>query len=172
YFGKSSSTAREAYLKFCADDLAAKSDDQLPEGGFRRLIEGGWEKPVARDGASARTDERVLGSGSSVEKALQKSEELERWRSRARRHGITLEVVLHRVADATGVPLASLNGSSKVPDRVRARALACYWLVERFGWSEVAVATRLGITQSAVSRRIRRGQALSSTIRVRLPGGQ
>ena len=73
---------------------------------------------------------------------------------------------------ASRVPLGSLNGSSKVPDRVRARALACYWLVERFGWSEVAVAKRLGITQSAVSRGIRRGQALSATIRVRLPGGQ
>lgn len=167
-FDRQPAKARESYLAFLEAGVSSTAETGLPDGGFRRLVEGGWEKPqTGRPG-----DERVVGSGSFVERALKLTEERERWRSRARRHGITLEVVLRRVAEATDVPVADLNGASKTPARVKARALACYWLVDRFGWSEVAVARRLGITQSAVSRGVRRGQVLASTVHVRLPGAR
>jgi len=171
-FDRQPAKARESYLGFLAAGLEAPADSGLPDGGFRRLVEGGWEKPRVDDRAAKPGDERVVGSGAFVERALKQTLEQERWRSRARRHGVTVDVVLRRVADAVGLPLSAIGGSSKEPDRVRARALACYWLVERLGWSEVAVARRLGITQSAVSRSVQRGQALSATVHVRLPGAR
>jgi len=56
-----------------------------------------------------------------------------------------------------------------VSEKVRARALACHWLVGRLGYSGVMVARRLGITPAAVSKSAARGAQLPEGARHKLP---
>jgi predicted transcriptional regulator len=61
-----------------------------------------------------------------------------------------------------------LVGRSKRPRQVKARALACYWMVDEMGIPEVDVGHELGITQPAVSKCVTRGREVASSQRIRL----
>ena len=131
--------------------------------GLKRLAEGGWE--VVREsvgGNEEYADERILGSRAFVERALREAEEQERIRSRLKRSGVTIDAVLKQAALKAGVGISDVIGSGKRPGQVLARALSCYWLVERLGYTEMKVARRLGITQPAVSQNVLRGRRLAS----------
>jgi phosphopantetheinyl transferase (holo-ACP synthase) len=51
--------------------------------------------------------------------------------------------------------------ASKQPQRVNARSLACYWAVKELKMKATAVAKLLGITQSAVTKAVQRGEKLA-----------
>jgi len=57
--------------------------------------------------------------------------------------------------------IAPLLSLSKQPERVMARSVLSYWAVES-GISGTAVIERLGLSQSAVSRAVQRGEQLVS----------
>ena len=48
----------------------------------------------------------------------------------------------------------------KQPDRVRARSVLAYWAVRDLGFSATEVGKYLGLSKSAVSRAVTRGQKL------------
>jgi len=49
----------------------------------------------------------------------------------------------------------------KQPERVEARSVACDWAVRELGLTTVEVSRRLGITQSAVTKTVNRGEELA-----------
>jgi hypothetical protein len=49
----------------------------------------------------------------------------------------------------------------KQPRRVEARSVACFWAVRALGMTTVEVSRRLGITQSAVTKAVYRGEKLA-----------
>jgi hypothetical protein len=51
--------------------------------------------------------------------------------------------------------------AGKQPERVEARSLACFWPVRELGMTTVEVSRRLGITQSAVTKAVYRGEKLA-----------
>jgi hypothetical protein len=87
-------------------------------------------------------------------------EQLERRHSlHVRGHGF--EWLLRRVAASSGLRPADLLASSKIPARVQHRSLLCYWAVRELGLPGTIVAAKLGLTQSAVSRSVARGERLA-----------
>ncbi len=50
----------------------------------------------------------------------------------------------------------------KQPQRVQARSLVCYWAVVELGLVGTSVAKLLGMSQSAVSKAVQRGQKLAA----------
>ena len=144
------------------------ADQGLGGQGLRRLATGGWE--VVRPGRGSLgeegTDERILGSRRFVKRVLREAAQTERIRSRLSRSGMCFDDVVDRAAGAAGLKAGEVHGAGKKPMQVRARALACYWLVERLGMKEVEVARRLGITQPAVSQSMARGRGLSASGRL------
>jgi len=165
-FGSKRSEARAAYERFCRDGLREGPDHRLEGEGLRPLESGGWESVrLGRGEEGEWADQRILGGARFVENALEKADEHERWRSRVRRHGMSMERVLALVAAKTGVRVRDLTGSGKRPPQVRARALACHWLVGRMGYPGVLVARRLGITPAAVSKSAVRGARLPVGLR-------
>ncbi|MGD2100456.1 MAG: LysR family transcriptional regulator [Desulfobacterales bacterium] len=49
----------------------------------------------------------------------------------------------------------------KHPQIVKARSLLCYWAVHELGMTATELARRIGMTQSAISQSVRRGEAIA-----------
>jgi hypothetical protein len=106
-------------------------------------------------------DERILGESEFVEATLKAAGETLERHQRLRTQGQDLDWLLRRVAAINGLPVAALEIPGKEPARVQARSLLCYWAVRELGLPGTAVAARLSLTQSAVSRAVRRGERLT-----------
>ena len=78
--------------------------------------------------------------------------------------GYDFQKVVARVAELSGLDAEQILMAGKQPQRVRARSLVCHWAVAELGMTAVAVGKLLGITQSAVTKALHRGQRLASRI--------
>jgi len=164
-FGPRFGPAREKYISFLDDGLKRPmNNDEITGKGMRRIKEGGWES-VSRKVSLEDTyaDERIAGSREFIEKVLKDVEEKERWRSKMLGHGWTPERVIERAAKQFGLKVADLRGNGKRPVQCSARNLACKWLVDGIGKSEVEVSQLLSITQPTVSGCVRKGRLLEKS---------
>ena len=170
HFGVRAAATRLAYRTFVAEGIPQGRRPELTGGGLVRSA-GGWAALTARRrrGDRLHGDERILGESEFVEAALQGGGEGMERRHRLRSHGYDFDWLLRRVAGAAGLPPRDLLTPSKVPGRVRPRSLLCYWAVRELGLPGTAVAARLGLTQSAVSRAVRRGERLATEEGVSFP---
>lgn len=160
-FGASRAAARRAYRAFVADGVAQGRRPELTGGGLVRSA-GGWGVLTAhrRLGDRLHGDERILGESDFVDAALTiAGERLER-RHRLRARGRDFDWLLRRVAATAGLPPRDLLTPSKIPARVEHRSMLCYWAVRELGLPGTVVANHLGLTQSAISRSVARGERL------------
>lgn len=71
--------------------------------------------------------------------------------------GYDLDRVAARVAEVMGMDVEQVTAYGKSLQTVRARSLLCFWAHRKLGMTTVAIAKRLNICQSAVSRSSMRG---------------
>ncbi|MBI4536750.1 MAG: transposase [candidate division NC10 bacterium] len=162
-FGRRVATARRRYWAFVAEGIPLGRRSELTGGGLVRSA-GGWRALTAqRRTERVKGDERILGDGEFVESALRAAEEQRERRDQLRARGVDLESLLRRVAARFALTPEELRVPSKQPRRTQARSLVCYWAVRELGLPGTAVAAALGITQSAVSRAVCRGERYGVT---------
>jgi REP element-mobilizing transposase RayT len=167
-FGSGINRARPAYADFVAEGVKAGHRPELTGGGLLRSAGGVVEfVKRRRHGEEMLGDERILGDGDFVERIMKKAEGWEEERSKKRRKWTAGEVIA-RAARQAGIEVSKVRGASKIPVRCRARALACYWLVEELGLPDVAVARHLEITPSAVSKNVPRGRDMIEKEKLKL----
>jgi putative transposase len=159
YFGQREREARRGYISFVSKGVEEGSRPDLVGGGLLRSV-GGWKglKELRDSGERVRADERILGGTEFVERVLRESEEEWEKRSLLRQRGVNLKRLLEKVADHFGVETEDLKSGSKVPAVVKARAVLCYVGVRKLGLTSASVAKELGVSPSAVSKSIGRGQ--------------
>jgi hypothetical protein len=75
--------------------------------------------------------------------------------------GYDFQSVLRRVGGIFGLKAEKVLSPGKQPRRVEARSVACFWAVRVLGMTTVEVSRRLGITQSAVTKAVYRGEKLA-----------
>jgi hypothetical protein len=157
YFGQRG--ARREYSRFVSKGIEEGSRPDLVGGGLLRSV-GGWKglKELRNSGERVRADERILGGTEFVERVLRESEEEWERKSLVRQRGVNLKCLFEKVADHFGVDPEDLKSGSKVPAVVKARAILCYMGVRKLGLTSVSVAKELGVSPSAVSKSIGRGQ--------------
>jgi hypothetical protein len=161
HFGKGLSGARKKYAEFVEDGIAQGKREDLTGGGLIRSA-GGWKEVAAlrRMETQQHSDERILGDSDFVENVLkQAAENLER-KHHYSRQGINFESMLQNVAQLYDLHPEDLRGNGKQPLRVQARSVLCYWAVRELGYSVTSVAAKLGLTQTAASRAVYRGERL------------
>lgn len=107
-----------------------------------------------------KSDERILGDGGFVESALADAREALERKYRLRNQGCDLAAILTRVSRIFNIPEARIKSSGKEPERVRAKSVAAYWAVKELGLVGTEVGSALNLTQSAVSRAVRRGEEI------------
>jgi chromosomal replication initiation ATPase DnaA len=114
-------------------------------------------------------DRRIVGDSGFVEGTLREADENLERRTRLRSQGVDLPTLIRRVAHLCHLPPASLHGSTKAPQLVRARSLVCYWATRDLGCTARLVARSLGLTQPTASKAAVGGEHLISEGRLRFP---
>jgi chromosomal replication initiation ATPase DnaA len=107
-----------------------------------------------------KSDERILGDDGFVKSALADAREAMERKYRLRSQGYDLAAILTRASQIFNIPEARIKSSGKEPERVRAKSVAAYWAVKELGLAGTEVGNELNLTQSAVSRAVRRGEEI------------
>lgn len=159
YFGQTEREAKKRYLTFVSKGIEEGSRPDLVGGGLLRSV-GGWKglMDLRDSGGRVRADERILGGSDFVERVLRESAEEWEKKSLLRQKGVNLEELLEKVASHFGVDSEDLKSGSKVANVSRARAALCYLGVRKFEFTSASISKALGISPSAVSKAIVRGQ--------------
>ena len=161
-FAKRLVTARRRYRAFVEKGITLGRRPELTGGGLTRSV-GGWQalKTLRSKGVHLKSDERILGQSDFVESVLQQHNEVLERRYRLKALGYNWDQIIARVAELFDMPPKEILQTGKQPLRVQARSLVCYWAVSELGISATEVGRRLGLSQSAVSRAVPRGQKIA-----------
>jgi putative transposase len=105
-------------------------------------------------------DERILGDGAFVTKALKKSEERFNERYRLKVQGYNLDKLIKRVAEIMQLTPAQILDRIRDKKRTNARSVLCYWATAKLGVTQNQLASLLNLGQSAITYAVRRGRVL------------
>ena len=157
------STARRRYKIFVQKSIQEGKRADLTGGGFIRSS-GGWAvlKSLRRSNIHLKSDERVLGDSDFVERVLKAADETLERKYDLRSKGYNIDKLSDRVADIFSIYPEDIFKSGKQPLKVKARSLLCYWAVKELGFTMVDLASRLNVSQPAVSISVRRGEQIAS----------
>ena len=162
-FDESKKIARTLYALFVSEGVKAGKRPDLIGGGLVRSA-GGWQEvsTARRSGLFLKSDERILGDSDFVDAVLDAAEEYREREKANRIERVELEQVAQRVAELLKIHVELVWHSGKTPLVVQARSLMCYWGTQKLGMTAGALALRLGISQSGVSRAATHGEHLAS----------
>ncbi len=118
-------------------------------------------KALRKRGGYQKGDERILGDGEFVERALAQAEETFERRYRLQAEGYDFGKVVERVAELTGLEAAEVLALGKYKKVIAARSILCFWAVRELGISQNQLARILRISQPAVSMAVKRGEQLA-----------
>ncbi len=168
-FGKKLSKARKRYRKFIKKGVDQGRRPELVGGGLIRSV-GGWRafKALDREDAHLKSDERILGDSDFVEEVLKKAQEKRERQYQLEAEGFTVDQVAERAAAILGVKSEQIWQKGKHRQIVKARSLLCYWAVLELGISTTELARRIGMTQSAISNSVYRGESIARENRYEL----
>ena len=82
--------------------------------------------------------------------------------------GYDLDKIVDRIAKIFELKPEELLKETRQRKRVKARSVLCYWAVNELKLSGAAVARRLKISNSAVSRAFVRGERIASDMKLKL----
>jgi REP element-mobilizing transposase RayT len=160
-FGKTRREARKRHKKFVAKGLLAGKRSELTGGGLIRSS-GGWQalKEFRRMGVHFKSDERVLGDSKFVDTVLKAAGERLDRKYRLQAEGCHFEDVVSKVCEVVGLTPHEVISWSKQRRRSMARSVLAYWSVRELGLTAGAVAEKLGLSPSAASRCVQRGERI------------
>lgn len=162
-FGKKRYAAKKKYREFVEKGILEGKKPELTGGGLIRSV-GGWGvlKSMRRMDVHFKSDERILGDSDFIDTVLQDAAEKMERKYRLKATGYDFNTLVERVSGIFKIEVKQLLSPSKQPERVMARSVLSYWAVRELGISGTAVGERLGLSQSAVSRAVQRGERLVS----------
>jgi len=168
-FGVTRSAARREYRKFVKKGVDRGKMPELTGGGLVRSV-GGWSalKVMRRMKAYVKGDERILGDSDFVLQSLKESDEQLERQYKIRTQGYDLNKIAGRVADVLGIEIRRVFAAGKNRQTVRARSLLCYWAVRDVGMTMTFLSKKLGLSLSAVSQSVQRGEQIATENKFRL----
>jgi hypothetical protein len=168
-FGDGKPKARKGYRGFVQKGVGQGKRPDLTGGGLIRSL-GGWSavKALRKSGIQFKGDERILGDSEFVESVLKENNERLERTYRLKVQGYDFSAVVERAAELLGLKVDDVLQSGKQPQKVKARSLISFWANRELGMTTVEIAKRLGMSQSAVSRSILRGEGIAQENRFKL----
>jgi hypothetical protein len=162
-FGKRTSEARRSYRAFVKKGIDMGRRPELVGGGLIRSL-GGWDeiKNMRLTGHDRiKSDQRILGESDFVLNVLSESEETFERKQRLKRLGFDFDKILERVCSIFDLEKNYIIGRGRQKARVEARDLLCYWCAKELGIPMIDLAKRFGMTISAVSYAVQRGEKIA-----------
>jgi hypothetical protein len=168
-FSDKKSTARRRYKIFVQKGIQEGKRPEFTGGGLIRSG-GGWSviKSLRRGNIHFKSDERILGDSDFVENVLKFAEEFFERKYQLKSQGYDIDKLADRVAETFSIKPDEIFQPGKQPVKVRARSLLCYWAVRELGFTMVELASKLNISQPAVSICVQRGERIASENRYSL----
>jgi putative transposase len=160
-FAKCERSARTRYGDFVQSGLSMGKRPELSGGGLVRSV-GGWSavQALRQMKRHLKSDDRILGDSDFVESALLGAREAMERKYRLKSQGCDLGKIVTRISRIFDIPEARIKSPGKDPVRVRAKSVAAFWAVRELGMAGTEVGNELSLTQSAVSRAVRRGEEI------------
>jgi len=161
-FSDKKQSARSRYRGYVQKGISEGHRKDLTGGGLIRSS-GGWSaiKSFRKAGFRIKGDERILGDSDFVEQVLETAQESFDRKYILESEGYDFDAVIRRVSELMGIDPEEILRPNKQPRTVKARSLVCYWCNRELGLSTIAIANKLKIDQSAVSRAILRGEKIA-----------
>ncbi len=159
FFGNHISSARKSYEEFVKKGIDKGKRPALTGGSVVRSA-AGWSAPKSSQhaGFSQKLDERILGDRDFVAGVLQEANESLERKYRLKSAGYDFNKIVKRVADLLGLHPQQAVTSGKRRNEVEARNIICYWASKELGLSQVYLASKFRVTQSAICAAIQRGE--------------
>jgi len=157
WFGEKEKEALQRYHEFVEAGIAEGRRPDLVGGGLVRSL-GGWSEVISmrKRGEREITDERILGSGSFVERILQEADENERRQMAPAEGKRKIAEVVEGVCKREGVKVQELKAGGRRAEVSQARSEIAVVLVKDYGVSFAEVARNVGVTTSGIFRILRR----------------
>lgn len=163
YFGKTSRSARKAYLSYMDSGLDQGRRDDLVGGGLIRSL-GGWSEVKSlrlKGQAHIMSDVRILGESEFVDTVLFQANERYERRYELKARGYNLNRIAERVAELSGMKEHEVFSKGRQKRKVAARSLLCFWAVRELGVSLTDLARTLEMSIPGVGFAVERGQAIA-----------
>ena len=158
HFGETSKVARRRYHRFVKNGVDQGKRPELQGGGLVRSAGGNKGGLIGRKQEEReKGDERILGSGTFVEKILEESNEIYEMRVRNK---ISLDELILRVATDVAVDMQMLKSSKRNRKVSHARAVISYLAVNQLGCSASEVARKLRMSGMGVGKCVDRGKRI------------
>ena len=168
-FGKRVSSACKRYREFVEKGVKKGRRPDLTGGGLIRSA-GGWSalKAYRRQKIHVKGDERILGDNDFVESVLdEQNERLERG-YRIQMQGYDFDKIVGRVAAIFEFKPEEVLSNVKERKRVKARSVLCYWAVNELKMTGTAIGRQLKMSESTISRAVRRGEKIAAEMKLKL----
>ena len=161
-FGQTRREARRRYRDFVTKGLPAGKRPELTGGGLIRSA-GGWQalKELRREGVHFKSDERLLGDSDFVDSVLKAADEKLDRKYRLQAEGYGFEDAVARVCGIYNLNRRDLLSRGKQRNRAMARSVLAYWAVKELGMSVREAGEKLGLSPSAASRCVQRGERVA-----------
>jgi putative transposase len=166
HFSSSSTQPEQRYRAFISDGWGMGSRPDLVGGG----LAGGWQGVLAlrRAGEAWQGDARILGDGDFVSSVLKVAEETLVKSEQLKRAGWTLNSIIRRGCEITGIKPEDLYRKGRNNGVSRAKNLIAYWAVKELGIPGRALSKHLLISSQAISKCVEKGKRISETESIKL----
>ena len=157
------------YNRFMRDGMDIDLEKLFDGGGLVRS-HGGWEgiRMCRKEHEVRIGDERILGKTSFVEKALRQDELEINQKTKLLNAGWEIERLIDYICQEFEVDKKFIMYKGRSNKISHAKALVCYFALRELGISTSKIATRLEISQSAVSQCVKRGEILRKKMKIEL----
>ncbi|MFV2058962.1 MAG: helix-turn-helix domain-containing protein, partial [Thiohalomonadales bacterium] len=150
--------ARRRYSAFISDGITEKLGD-MSGGGLIRSY-GGWQEisKLQKSHEARIGDERILGDSDFVEQAIKNDETKLEEELLLKQKGWDLEKLVKYVCQYFDVTQDQISTKGRDNTISYAKSVICYLGNVRLGISSTQLGARLNISQSSVSRSVKRGR--------------
>lgn len=167
-FGRTAAQGRRSYCRFLAEGGSYPTLDRHAMQGVLIREGGEWRFNGRLGVTKPGMVDRLVGRGDFVKLALRAEAHREERKSQLLRLGWTPARIAASAARMFRLPTDRVYGPGKAQAQVKARSLACKWMVDDLRLSGAQAAHHLRISPSTVSQRLLCGRRLSSRLGVRL----
>ena len=159
WFGEKEKTARQAYRRYVEEGLPLGQRPNLEGGGLIRS-QGGRSNVISmrRQEDREMSDERILGSGDFVEQMLAEADASAKARFPAKERGEKAQEMITRLCAEEKLNLEEMRSGSRRPPVSTLRSTAASLLVELYGVPLAEAARYPGVTTSAISKSLQKGE--------------
>ena len=157
WFGETVKGARISYREFVKKGIEQGRRPELVGGGLIRSL-GGWSmvKAIRKSGVMELSDDRILGSGEFVQKLIDESVENTRLQFKGREYILKAKRFVKEECHRQKISYGAMTDGSRNRSITKARVGIARKLLNKYGLTKAETARQLGVSTSAISKRLSR----------------